>query len=68
MVATKAPVVLCVYPDREHAEQIVRRVCDTNCAHAQVIAKQHDGIAYRLRPACPPPVTFHFVSRAGTLG
>ena len=23
MVATKAPVVLCTYPEREHAEQLV---------------------------------------------
>lgn len=28
-----------------------RRVCDRHCAQAQAIAKQHDGIAYRLRPA-----------------
>ena len=44
---------------RESATTVVRverergsvkiRVCDTHCAQAQVIARQHEGIAYRLQ-------------------
>jgi hypothetical protein len=34
--------------ERDHGS-VRRRVCDTHCVQAQVIARQHAGIAYRLQ-------------------
>jgi hypothetical protein len=34
--------------ERDHGS-VRRRVCDTHRAQAQVIARQYDGIAYRLQ-------------------
>jgi hypothetical protein len=53
---------LCDYPNCQQAATIIvlierdhgsilRRVGDIHSAQAQVIAHQHDGIAYRLRSA-----------------
>jgi len=50
----------CDYPNCQQAATIFvliesdrgsvkRRVCDTHSAQAQLIARQHDGIAYRLQ-------------------
>ena len=36
--------------ERDHGS-VIRRVCDSHSAQAQVIARQHEGIAYRLRTA-----------------
>ena len=60
-VPEAATGVACEYPDcREIATTVIviergrgsirRLLCDTHSAQAQMIAKQHDGIAYRLYP------------------
>ena len=51
MVATKAPVVLCVYPDREHAEQIVALLQEHGIAVAAVPSDHHAGEWDVLVPA-----------------
>ena len=43
MVATNAPVVLCVYPDREHAEQIVALLREHGISLVAVPSDQHAG-------------------------
>jgi hypothetical protein len=39
---------IIVLIERSHGS-IIRRVCDIHSAQAQVIARQHAGIVYRLR-------------------
>jgi hypothetical protein len=43
MVATNAPLVLCVYPDREHAEQFAALLRDHGISSAVVPSDQHVG-------------------------
>ena len=52
MAATKAPVVLCVYPDREHAEQIVALLREHGISLVAVPSDQHVGEWDVLVPAC----------------
>ena len=51
MVATKAPVVLCVYPDREHAEQIVALLREHGISLVAVPSDHHAGAWDVLVPA-----------------
>jgi hypothetical protein len=51
MVATKAPVVLCVYPDREHAEQLVALLQEHGILVVAVPSDQYDGEWDVLVPA-----------------
>ena len=41
---------IIVLIERDHGS-VIRRVCDIHSARAQVIARQQDGVAYRLRSA-----------------
>ena len=41
---------IIVLVERDHGS-VIRRVRDIHSAQAQVIARQHDGIVYRLRSA-----------------
>jgi hypothetical protein len=43
MVATKAPVILCVYPDREHAEPLVALLRGHGISVVAVPSDQHIG-------------------------
>jgi hypothetical protein len=43
MVATKAPVVLCVYPNREHAEQLVALLREHGISVIAVPSDKHEG-------------------------
>ena len=51
MVATRAPVVLCVYPDREHAEQLVALLRQYGITLVAVPSDQHVGEWDVLVPA-----------------
>jgi hypothetical protein len=51
MVATNAPVVLCVYPDREHAEQLVALLREYGILLVAVPSDQHVGEWDVLVPA-----------------
>ena len=43
MVATRTPVVLCIYPDREHADQLVALLREHGIAVVAVPSSQHAG-------------------------
>jgi hypothetical protein len=51
VVATKAPVVLCVYPEREHAEQLVALLREHGIPLVAVPSDQHAGEWEVLVPA-----------------
>jgi hypothetical protein len=51
MVATNAPVVLCVYPDRPHAEQLVALLREHGIEVAAVPSDHHVGAWDVLVPA-----------------
>jgi len=51
MVATRVPVVLCVYPDREHAEQLVDLLREHGITLVAVPSNQHVGEWDVLVPA-----------------
>ncbi len=51
MVATKAPVVLCVYPDREHAEQLAALLREHGILVVAVPSDHHAGEWDVLVPA-----------------
>ena len=51
MVATNAPVVLCVYPDREHAEQLVALLREHGISVVVVPSDHHVGEWDVLVPA-----------------
>ena len=46
----RAPLVVVIERDRS---SVLVRICDAHAGRAQAIARQHDGIVYRIRPACP---------------
>ena len=52
MAATDPPVVLCVYPDREHAEQLAALLRGNEIAVAVVPSDRHAGEWDVLVAAC----------------
>ena len=52
MVATNAPVVLCAYPEREHAEQLVALLREHGIALVAIPSDQHVGEWDVLVSAC----------------
>jgi nicotinamidase-related amidase len=51
MVAAKAPLVLCTYPDREHAEQLVALLREHGIPVVAVPSEHHAGEWDVLVPA-----------------
>ena len=52
MVATNAPVILCVYPDREHAEPLVALLRGHGIPVVAVPSDRHVGEWDVLAPDC----------------